>query len=254
MKEIQKMVMLLLNIDTYGTLDKNGAIKFENILNDDENLKLLREYFYEEEYIEELIIELDKIAKYTKDNYYKAIANIVGMYPFSKKLLEHLKITNFSASTALLSAIDKYLDNIRLVLKETDEMKNLKKITENLKNLNNDIIKLEVEINELENKSKKEKLALQKKESLEQRKKELIDLLENNKIEYVNEGLENEIEKINSQIRAVADILKIKREERENLLKHLSELSLEKLEKEENILIRQLSDLWCKKDIEVSYE
>ena len=243
----EEFIDLILNIDILGNnIDKDfKKLIFDN--KDNDNFGLIRDYFFDTEYIKELKNKLLDDNVLEEEKFDKFIEQLIVIYPLSKKLLETIIYNNRDAkiekkllnklmfkNNVFINAILSYVDSIDACFsEEKEEIKNLK-----------DIIRdFEIESGKTENLKKK----IEEREKLEKQVKDLKNL-SSGEYDKKNKALKLEIEDLNKQI----EKKKAEQEEKNKKIATLKE-NLEALEKnkdneEEDKLIRQLIKLWGDND------
>ena len=257
----EEFIDLILNIDILGNnIDKDfKKLIFDN--KDNDNFGLIRDYFFDTEYIKELKNKLLDDNVLEEEKFDKFIEQLIVIYPLSKKLLETIIYNNRDAkiekkllnklmfkNNVFINAILSYVDSIDACFsEEKEEIKNLKDI---IRDFEIDSAKTEYLRKELEDmKVKKEnlKLKIEEREKLEKQVKDLKNL-SYGEYDKKNKALKLEIEDLNKQI----EKKKAEQEEKNKKIATLKE-NLEALEKnkdneEEDKLIGQLIKLWGDND------
>ena len=256
----EEFIDLILNLDVLGNnIDKDfKKLIFDN--KDNGNFGLIRDYFFDTEYIKELKNKLLDDNVLEGEKFEKFIEQLIVIYPLSKKLLEKIiynadttvekKLLNklMYKNNVFINAILSYVDSIDACFsEEKEEIKNLKDIIRDFEIESGKTENLKKELEDMKEKKENLKLKIEEREKLEKQVKDLKNL-SSGEYDKKNKALQSEIQNLEKQI----EKKKVEQEEKNKTIVNLKE-SLKSLEKnkdneEEDKLIGQLIKLWGDND------
>ena len=152
----EDFIDLILNLDVLGNnIDKDfKKLIFDN--KDNTNFGLIRDYFFDNEFIKELKNKLLDEEVLEGEKFERFMEQLIVMYPLSKKLLETIIYNNRDSkvekkllnklmfkNNVFINGIGSYVESIDACFSETkEEIENLKDIIKNIEIENNiDILK-----------------------------------------------------------------------------------------------------------------
>ena len=186
----EEFIDLILNIDILGNnIDKDfKKLIFDN--KDNDNFGLIRDYFFDTEYIKELKNKLLDDNVLEEEKFDKFIEQLIVIYPLSKKLLETIIYNNRDAkiekkllnklmfkNNVFINAILSYVDSIDACFsEEKEEIKNLKDIIRDFEIESGKTENLKKELEDIKVKKENLKLKIEEREKLEKQVKDLKNL------------------------------------------------------------------------------
>ena len=257
----EDFIDLILNLDVLGNnIDKDfKKLIFDN--KDNTNFGLIRDYFFDNEFIKELKNKLLDEEVLEGEKFERFMEQLIVMYPLSKKLLETIIYNNRDSkvekkllnkimfkNNVFINGIGSYVESIDACFSETkEEIENLKDIIKNIEIENTRTENLKKELEDMKEKEKNLKLKIEEREKLEKQVKDLKNL-SSGEYDKKNKALQSEIQNLEKQI----EKKKVEQEEKNKTIVNLKE-SLKSLEKnkdneEEDKLIGQLIKLWGDND------
>lgn len=257
----EDFIDLILNLDVLGNnIDKNfKKLVFDN--KDNTNFGLIRDYFFDTEFIKELKNKLLNDEVLEEEKFEKFMEQLIVMYPLSKKLLENIIYNNTEAkiekkilnklmfkNNVFIKGISSYVESIDTCFsEEKEEIKNLKEITRNFEIESTKTENLKKELEAMKEKKENLKLKIAEREKLEKQIKDLKNL-SSGEYDKKNRELQLEIENLDRQIKKKKAEQEEKNKTIINLKKHLESLKKNKNNEEEDKLIAQLIKLWGDND------